>query len=366
MSYKDNDGKYKDATRGGFKTKKEATLFANNVEIEKANGELKSTKPQLFREYFWEWYETYKESTVRQRTQTTYLQAYNILKKYLPTQTVNDMDRLTYQKFLKSYGKTHAKSTVSKMSSLYHAAVKDGLYDGIFKKDFIQGTSLVFNKNNTRKIEYLNETELKTLVKYLLDTRQRNNTSKYMIITALMTGMRPGEVGGLRWPDINRNFNIITIKQSWNESTKDFEPLKNETSYRHIKVDPWLIDLLDELPTQQDSQKRVFANHYYGTIPTSSAVNKVITDSLKSCNIDRKGFHFHSCRHAHVAYLLSQGIDIYAISKRLGHADVIVTMRVYAYLIDEFKARNDEKIINATSSLHPKTDDNKVEKESHL
>lgn len=67
-----------------------------------------------------------------------------------------------------------------------------------------------------------------------------------------------------------------------------------------------------------------------------------------------KGFHFHSSRHAHIAYLLSQGIAIYAISKRLGHADIIITMRVYAYLIDEYKKRTDEKIVSSLSNLYGK------------
>ncbi len=59
-------------------------------------------------------------------------------------------------------------------------------------------------------------------------------------------------------------------------------------------------------------------------------------------------------RHTHVAYLLSQGIDIYAIAKRLGHSDVSITTRTYSYMIDEYKAATDNLIVNAIDDLYTK------------
>jgi integrase len=343
-SYKDETGKFKTKSKGGFRTKREAELWSKTIEYDLSQGDLVDGS-KLFADYFWDWFETYKESTVRDRTKLTYFQAHHVLKKYIPTLRLEDMNRRTYQKFIKDYGSTHSKSTVSKMSSLFHAAVKDGIYDGFIKKDFVAGTSLVFDKDRTRKISYLNQKELTTLVNYLCDTRNIYFTSKYMLITAFYTGMRPGEIGGLKWSDINFNFKTISIKQSWNETTKDFEQLKNDSSRRIIRVDDWLLSLLNELP-KNDKLNRVFVNQY-GTIPSSSAVNKTLTSALKELKINRPGYHFHSCRHTHVAYLLSKGIDLYAISKRLGHSDIAITSRVYAYMIDEYKAVTDDQIVSA-------------------
>ncbi|MCT3290409.1 site-specific integrase [Lactiplantibacillus pentosus] len=182
---------------------------------------------------------------------------------------------------------------------------------------------------------------------YLLKTRNKNFTSKYMIITALMTGMRPGEIQGLRWQDINPLFNTIQVTQSWNEANQAFQDLKNESSHRTVRIDKWLIGILSEIP-KRGSQDLVFVNQY-GTIPTSSAINKTLHESLHN-NIVLKGFHFHSCRHTHVAYLLARGIDLYAISKRLGHSNIIITANVYSYLIDEYKAKTDDQIVK---SLEP-------------
>lgn len=356
ISYKTPDGKKKVKTKGGFKTKREAQLYADQLQVDRENGAIVSTNVPLFADYFWQWFQTYKESTVRERTKLTYVQAHHALKKYLPNTLITDLDRRKYQLFIKKYGTGRSKSTVSKMNSLFHACVKDAVYDGLIKRDFIDNVSLVYDRTKTRKIEYLNEAETKTLLSYLIETRNPHFTSKYMLITALATGMRPGEIQGLRWSDINKNFNTITTHQSWNETDNDFQPLKNESSYRTIRINSWLTDLLFELP-KNDDRERVFVNQYK-TIPTSSAVNKTLRESLKKNGISRRGFHFHSCRHTHVAFLLSQGIDIYAISKRLGHSNVTITASTYAYLIDEYKAKTDNQITKSIDLLkNPKSDE---------
>lgn len=72
---------------------------------------------------------------------------------------------------------------------------------------------------------------------------------------------------------------------------------------------------------------------------------------MRQNGISKQGFHFHSLRHVHVAFLISKGVDIYAISKRLGHSNVTVTLNTYSYLIDEYKAKNDDLITNKLSQL---------------
>jgi integrase len=53
------------------------------------------------------------------------------------------------------------------------------------------------------------------------------------------------------------------------------------------------------------------------------------------------------------------GVDLYAISKRLGHSNMMITAKKYAYLIDEYKARNDNKIERLMDNLGQQQD-NKV------
>uniref|UniRef100_UPI002FD8E4F1 tyrosine-type recombinase/integrase n=1 Tax=Lactobacillus acetotolerans TaxID=1600 RepID=UPI002FD8E4F1 len=305
IGYYSPDGKRHTKSKSGFTTKKEAELFANTYEIKSSNGELTEKGAPLFYEYFWDWFETYKASGVRERTRLTYLQVYNVLKKYFPHTKIDELDRRKYQQFIKKYGSKHAKSTVSKSNSLIHASIKDAVYDGIIKKDFVANTSLVYNKAHTKKIDYLSIKDMQTLATHLTDSLNWHFTSKYMILLAMFTGMRLGEIQGLKWSDLNFNFHTISIKRSWNETDKNFQDTKNESSKRIIRVNPEILDLLKQLKQNKSSQ--VFTCQY-GTIPTSSAVNKVLRESLKECGINRPGFHFHSLRHTHVAYLLANNI----------------------------------------------------------
>ena len=193
----------------------------------------------------------------------------------------------------------------------------------------------------------MNINEIKQLTQHVILTRNKNFTSKYMILTALLTGARLGEIQALTWKDINIDNCLITINKSWDANLKKFKPTKTESSNRIVKAPTQLINILLEL---NHGQKMVFENQYQ-TIPTSNAVNKTLRECLSRLNIKRKNFHFHSLRHSHVAFLLSQGIDLYVISQRLGHSDMTTTAKIYAYLIDEYKQKSDDRIVNQLQSI---------------
>lgn len=358
--YYDENGIRHAKSKSGFKTQSEAKYYALDIQKRSFDGVLKIDSDTYFPEYFWNWFQTYKESNVTIRTKRTYQQVHNVLKKYFKDVAIGEITRRQYQQFLKKYGTTHARSTVSKNNSLIHACIKDALYDDVITKDFIENTSLVFDKKRTRSIEYLNIKEMNILATYLAQSLNYHFTGKYMILLAIYTGMRLGEIQGLKWKDINFKFKAISIKRAWNETDKEFKDTKNESSVRIIRVNADIIKILKELHDQirPNDNDQVFLNQYQ-TVPTSSAVNKTLSDCLDATNIDLAGFHFHSLRHTHVAYLLANDTNIYVISKRLGHADVGTTTRVYSYLIDEYKARTDNEIEGVLDKINltTKSDD---------
>ena len=109
--------------------------------------------------------------------------------------------------------------------------------------------------------------------------------------------------------------------------------------------------LLDELHHLKGNDFKMVFKNQRGLIPSNNAINKTLRNILAELNIQKQDFNFHSLRHTHVAYLLSQGVDIYAISKRLGHSDLSTTTDIYAYLIDEYKEKNDATIISKLDEL---------------
>lgn len=359
--YQDNDGKRKSKSKGGFKTKGEAKGYAIILEKELLDGGSLNDCDTPLPEYFWKWYETFKEPIISARTKKSYENTYSVLKKYFNGKALSDITRTTYQSFLTEYGKTHAKETIQKINVHVRACVKNALYDKLITRDFTERTSVVFDKTRTQQIEYLNIAQMKKLVEYVGNSLNPHFTSKYMILLAVYTGMRLGELQGLQWRDVNFNFKTISVRRAWSDVEDDFKETKNKSSIRTIRVNDDILNYFRSLKqsiSPESSKQQVFLNQY-GTVPTSNAVNKTLRESLKKINIEKRGFHFHSLRHTHVAYLLANQIDLYAISKRLGHSDIGTTSRVYSYLIDEYKAKTDTEIENALKQITSNDDSRK-------
>ena len=178
-----------------------------------------------------------------------------------------------------------------------------------------------------------------------------------MLLTIIYTGMRPGEIRVLTWHDIDFKNHTINISKSWdydnqkiiNYDSNDInKATKNRSSTRIIKVDQKLLNILSQL--RPNHHERLFIGKD-GSIPTSNAVNKVLRKQLAKNKINKDGFHFHSLRHTHVAVLLFKGVDLYSISKRLGHSNMSTTANTYAYMLDELKQQSDKQIVNILDEL---------------
>lgn len=335
VSWRDKNGTLKQKSKGGFKTKNEARQYAVELEQQLFTGVNIKQKKIPFSEYFANWYEVYKQPTSKYSTQQRYEVAIRQVKNYFQDTAIQDITRHDYQVFLNQYGTNRSKNTVRIMHSMIKACVSSAMYDEIIRKNFTENIQLVFDPARTRKIDYLSLEELKRLTSLCLSGRQKRYTSRYMILTAIMTGMRIGEIMALTWDDINYQRQTITVNKTWDyQSGGGFKATKNDSSNRTVNVTQQLLDWLAEL--KENNSNMVFENAR-GQIPTSAAANNTLRALLKQAKIKKPSFHFHSLRHTHVAYLLSKGIDIFVISKRLGHSDLSTTTDTYAYLIHEYQ-----------------------------
>ena len=345
--YYDNDGKRHAKSVGKFKLKREALSNANKLEEELNNTDFNLYNVTLVK-YYDHWYSVYKENSVSDISKSRYLIFKKVLSEYFGDEKLKDIKRSEYQKFINWYGSSHAFSSVSKLNGAVRACVSYAIDDDIITKDFTHNVQLVANKEREYKVQYLSNDELVSLKEAVIGKLNRYNTSRYMILTAIYTGMRKSEIQALTWNDIDFLHSTISISKSWDENKKAFKPTKTNSSNRIIKVNRQLLKKLADL--KANNSVMVFQN-VLGTIPTSNALNKCLRSIMNDCGIKKQGFHFHSLRHVHVAYLLGEGVDIYAISKRLGHSNITVTLRTYSYLIDEYKAKNDTLIIDKLSEL---------------
>jgi integrase len=356
VSKRDLNGKLRQMSKSGFKTKNSAREYA--AKIEAKNGSVILAKRDVvFSKYFDDWYKTYKENKVAFTTLNRYKVTSGIIKKYFGNIKLQSITRNQYQKFINIYGKDHSKDTMQKTNSTVRACIRSAIFDDIITKDFTQDIELVYDPKRTLEVDYLNVKEINMLISATASKLKPRFTSRYMILTAIYTGMRLAEIQALTWKDIDFKRHTISISKAWNyQEGGGFKRPKTRNSKRTVRVNQVLLDYLSQL--KGNNSKMVFENDQH-TIPSSNAVNIKLRMLLKECGLSKKNFHFHSLRHSHVAYLLFQGVDLYAISQRLGHADMSTTAKKYAYLIGEYKARSDNKIEKLMDSLGQQQD-NKV------
>lgn len=347
VSWRDADGKLHQKSKAGFATKAQAKLYAAELESELGKGVDVSADP-VFADYFEQWYQTYREPHLAENSKNQYIANVKTIKLYFDKIKLKSINRSFYQKFINDFGKNHAKGTVKRLHTQIKSCVKSALADGIITKDFTYGIKSSYNSSLARHVEYLSIDELKRLTKAVSDDLMPGNIPAYVILIAIYTGARFGEIIGLTWDDIDFRNKTIRINKTWDyHNDQGFMPTKTPQSVRTIRVNSTLLTLLKQCGVKDSG--RIFDVKM--TPFFNEKVNSELKRYLKLAGLNKRDFHFHSLRHSHVAYLLSQGVDLYAISKRLGHANMSITSNVYAYFIDEYKRKSDNLIESKLDKL---------------
>lgn len=99
-----------------------------------------------------------------------------------------------------------------------------------------------------------------------------------------------------------------------------------------------------------------FPNNIQGNIFTTGAnliTHNAVTKVLQRFCLDNKlgNYTLHSLRHTHCSMLIHNGISIYYISKRLGHADITTTLSIYSHLLEETRSVEENKTLEALRSM---------------
>lgn len=340
ISTRDENGKLRQTSKQGFATKKDAQAYAYKHDYKAAKA-----GSVAFSAYYWNWFNTYKANKIRPNTASVYNSAGLILEQHFQNKPMKDITRTDYQKFLNELGKNHTRAVVTLYTSAYKACVKSALADEVISKNFTLQTEKTWR--DKKEVEYLELDELKRLIEYVESKLGGRYLSYYVIYVAIYTGMRLGEILALEWSDIDFDAKTISITKTYNSRAHQIGPTKTPSSVRTIKVNNKILAALLQLK-QRNTKKYVFSTA--GKIISSPPVNSGLHRALKAIGIN-KNFHFHSLRHSHVAYLLANGVDLYAISKRLGHRDMAITAKTYAYLLEDKREKEENKIVDILNDL---------------
>jgi integrase len=209
----------------------------------------------------------------------------------------------------------------------HHRLIFKVLKDAVKWHLIVRNVAEAVTPPKTRKVEMA--TWDNEQVKIFLDVSK--DSSYYPIyLTAINTGMRRGEVLGLRWQDIYFDNNIIYVRQSLQEVKKvglTFKEPKSGKS-RSISITPTLAKELNKLYKQQLADKLLLGQGYQDLDLVFAQKNgKPIQPTVMARNyrkmVETSGLpyiRFHDLRHTHATLLLQQGVHPKVVSERLGHS----------------------------------------------
>lgn len=334
----DENGKKRRVKKQGFRTKKEAEVFVTETLTKKNHGYIAPTNTNiLFKDFITQWFNDYKSLSIGINTRTNYLSRINThiipkLGHYKLTDITNNIIQNFYNDLInkEKLNPSSAKKILETLNNCFKYAQKNKLI-------YTVPTEIETIKINKKEIEFWTEEELKFFLEEIKYTYLYTP-----ILIASMTGVRVGELCGIRWCDIDLengyiNINNQVIQDKNNKKLILSSILKTSTSKRSISIPKLLITHLEGIKAQITPNKLdyVILNRQNEMCNPRNISMEFTKKVAKYPNINQ--ISIHSLRHTHATLLIFNGENIKVISDRLGHKDISVTLNTYTHVMEDMK-----------------------------
>lgn len=172
----------------------------------------------------------------------------------------------------------------------------------------------------------------------LLDAAEQTEYGA-LVALALMSGLRQGELLGLRWQDVDFNNSALRVQQTLQWLPPEgfsFRQPRTHRSARPVALSPATKERLQQHRIKQ-LEGRLLAGTAYddGNLVFANALGRPLHPStlrqawlgiVKAAGLE--GVRFHDLRHAHATLLMAQGVHSKIVSERLGHSSVGITLDI--------------------------------------
>ncbi|HEM6557681.1 TPA: site-specific integrase [Streptococcus suis] len=351
------------ASNSGFRTKREAEIEALSIEIKLMQGAIIDKNIT-----FYDLWEKWLELTVKPlgKADTT-LNKHMLRGKFIKTQFEDkpaiQIKASEYQAFINKYAETNCRDNVSRMNAEIRNAIIFAKRDKLNIEDFTEGVILSGRPPKKRKEDkYIHSfKDYQKLVSYLEENLDISTSIiPHLLLIQLKTGLRAGEVAGLTWDcvlwdtlEIKTYRRYDTVRQRWSKA-------KTEDSIRTIPIDADTLKILKKLKQEQDvfiedgtiinNENMIFVDVNYNIV-TNAGINKHLKQILKTLRIFPQNMTSTGLRHTYCSTMLAMGVDIWAVSKLMGHKDITEITETYGHLIKEKAEIENNKVRSVLKSL---------------
>ena len=253
--------------------------------------------------------EEYLKWAERQRSYKDKKRCIRQLVEVFGNRDMKDLNTREIEQWQSSRLKYNKPSTVNRLLATLKHMVNKGTQwemagDGALKQ--VRNVKLL--PENNRRLRFLSIQECQRLIECC------HKDLKPIVVVALNTGMRRGEIFGLKWEQVDLSHGFILL-----DVTKNGER-------REIPINTTLEYLFKEMLQRSIDSKYVFAGK---TGKPLTDIKKGFHTALRKAGIH--DFRFHDLRHTFASQLVMAGIDITSVKELLGHKSLTMTMR-YSHL----------------------------------
>jgi integrase len=339
---KDAQGKRKQKTKSGFKTKKEAEKACAELITQIENGGYKEPSKVSLGDFILEYMENHVKHQIR--TSTFSKQMVIVRNHILPDLGYFPLVKLTpmvIQKF-------------------YNDKLKDG-----YTPSYIRGIHAILSKTlkTAAEWEYIPK-NIAPLVKPPripgrdIQTWSREEVNHFLelvekrrfyiaYVLAIYTGMRKGEILALRWQDCNLEEGWLSVRQTLYkvEGKLVFQEPKTRSSRRTISIPGTAVTVLRKHRVQQNQHRLLLGEGYQdqdlvvcngtGNPVDPGDINRDMKYIIRKHQLTP--LSFHDLRHTHATLLLQLGEHPKVVSERLGHANVGITLDTYSHVLPDMQ-----------------------------
>lgn len=301
-------------------------------------------RTDLFCDYYAQWITVYKEGAIRKVTMDKYRMSQSWLEKLIPNLKICELTRITYQQLLNDYAVYHERQTTMDFHHQLKGAILDAVDEGLIDRDPTRKAIIKGKTPREKKIKYLNQFELHTL---LTDLNLGTEVNwDWFILLVAKTGMRFSEALALTPKDFDFSHQMLSISKTWDyKNDEGFLPTKNESSVRKIQIDWQTVIQFSELVKSLPEDEPIFV---HGKV-YNSTVNDILARHCKKVNIPI--ISIHGLRHTHASLLLFAGVSIASVARRLGHASMTTTQKTYLHIIQELENKDVDLVMRSLSGL---------------
>ena len=328
--------KYQNQTKRGFKYKRDAIACEAEMRLLEKNGDSRVMLYTVIDEYL-----RNKKTEVQYTSYVKYEEnARLILKKLIPDRMINEISYEDCESFRRElqnleYATSMKNRCITNLKEIFEYAILRGYINSnpaqrikTFKRTNEEVIAARERGNNVWTYD-----EFKTFLSYV-----DGEGYKALYFTLFNTGMRLGEALALTWRDFRDH--ELSISKSCTKKTQkgtyEIKMPKSMSSIRVVDIDDtlnrYLLEYKKEEMKREDFSEEQFI--FGGNRPfPESCVQQRKNSAIRRSKV--KYIRIHDFRHSHATILINNGMNIVAVSKRLGHSDINITLKVYTHLLEE-------------------------------